>query len=121
VKYLTFGIKYITPAIKDSYSFVREIWAPTSHLPEGRCQPCPPEYLLSLFGCPSVIIWRQAVVVPKPGKLPDLIEWKNFSTRELVSFAPALDPFLRPEEEHGRSGEGQIIIPAGERQREVDK
>jgi hypothetical protein len=46
---------------------------------------------------------------------------KDFSTFEFVLFAPYINPFFRPEEKHARSGEDQVIIPAGEGQGEVDK
>lgn len=120
MKYLTCEIKYITPAVKDSYSFVKDIQALTSHLPKGRYQPCLPEYLLSLFGSPSVIVGRQAILVPKPGKLPDLSHRKDLAALEVISPAPALDPFLRLEEKHGRSGKDQIIIPVSERHEIMD-
>ena len=124
VKYLTCEIKYIMPAIKYLYRFVKlliDLSGLRFHIPEGRCQPCLLECLLRLLNCPAMIVRGQAVVVPKPGELPDLIHSQDFSTLQAVSFAPALDPFFRPEEEHGRSGKEQIIVPAGERQGEVNQ
>ena len=59
-------------------------------------------------------------MIPQFGKLPDFSHRKDFSACEVISFTPALNPFFRPEEEHGRSGEDQIIVPAGEGQREMN-
>ncbi len=63
----------------------------------------------------------QAVVIPKFGQFPNLIDRQDFSVFEIVSLTPLVYPFLRPEEQHRRSGEDQVIIPAREGQREVDK
>ena len=46
---------------------------------------------------------------------------QNFAVFEIVSFAPLVNPFFRLEEKHGRSGEGQVFVPAGEGQREMNK
>jgi hypothetical protein len=43
-----------------------------------------------------------------------LSQREDFPSLKIISFAPDLDPFLRPEEKHGRSGKEQIIVPAGE-------
>ena len=59
-------------------------------------------------------------MVPEFGELPDLMDGENFSAFEIVSLAPFFNPFFRPEEKHRRSGEGQVIVPAGEGQGEVD-
>ena len=66
-----------------------------------------------------MIIQRQAVVVPEFGKFPNLMNGENFSAFEIIALAPFINPFFRLEEKHGRSGEGQVIIPAGEGQREM--
>ena len=60
-------------------------------------------------------------MIPKFGKFPHLSHRKDFSVFEIVSFAPFVNPFSRLEEKHGCSGEDQVIIPAGEGQREMDK
>lgn len=39
---------------------------------------------------------------------------QDFAAFEIISLAPLVYPFFRPEEEHGRSGEEQVIVPAGE-------
>ena len=64
---------------------------------------------------------RQAVVIPEFGQFPNLTDRQKFSTFKFVSFTPLVNPFLRPEEEHGRSGEDQVIVPAGEGQGEVNE
>ena len=63
-----------------------------------------------------MILQGQAVVIPQPGKLPNLIYGQGFSAFEVISFTPLINPFLRPEEEHCRSGEDQVIVPTGERE-----
>lgn len=60
-------------------------------------------------------------MVPKFGKFPNLMDRENFSTSEVVALAPPVNPLLRPEEQHGRSGEGQVIVPAGEGDGKVDE
>ena len=68
-----------------------------------------------------MILQGQAVVIPQFGKFPDLLKGENFSAGEIVTLAPFINPCFRPEEEHGRSGEGQVIVPAGEGEGEVDR
>ena len=68
-----------------------------------------------------MIIQGQAVVVPEFGEFPNLMDRKEFSTFEVVSFAPFVNPFFRPEEKHGRSGEDQVIVPAGKGEGEVNE
>ncbi len=58
-------------------------------------------------------------MVPEFGKLPDLMDCENFSAFELVVLAPFANPFFRPEDKYGCSSEDQVIIPAGEGEREV--
>lgn len=67
-----------------------------------------------------MIIQGQAVVVPEFGKLPDLMNGQHFSAFEIVPLTPFVNRFFRPEEKHGRSGEGQVIVPASEGQGEVN-
>lgn len=62
-----------------------------------------------------------AVVIPEFGEFPNLMDRQDFPTFEVISHAPLVNPLLRLEEKHGCSGEDQVIIPAGEGQREVDK
>ena len=50
-----------------------------------------------------------------------MTDGKNFSAFEIIALAPFVNPFLRLEEKYRRSGEDQVIIPAGEGQGEVDK
>ena len=68
-----------------------------------------------------MILQGQAVVIPQFREFPSLMDGENFSTREVVSFTPFVNPFFRLEEKHGRSGEGQVIVPASEGQGEVDE
>ena len=60
-------------------------------------------------------------MIPQFGELPNLIEGENFSACEVISFAPLVNPFFRLEEKHRRSSEDQVIVPAGEGEREVDE
>ena len=66
-------------------------------------------------------ICGQARTIPRLGKLPDLLNRENFSALEIVALAPLVDPFFRPEEQHGRSGEDQVIVPVRERNWKMDK
>jgi hypothetical protein len=45
-----------------------------------------------------MIFLRQPVVIPQPGKLPKLPEGEHFAPIQVVSQAPAIDGFFRPEE-----------------------
>ncbi len=60
-------------------------------------------------------------MVPEFGEFPNLMDGENFSACEIVALAPFVNPFFRPEEQHRRSGEDQVIVPAGEGQGEVDE
>jgi hypothetical protein len=66
-----------------------------------------------------MILQGQAVVVPEFGKFPNLMDGENFSAFEVIPLGPFVNPFFRPEEEHGRSGEGQVIVPASKGDGEV--
>lgn len=61
-------------------------------------------------------ICGQAAAVPKFGEFPNLINRQDFSAFEMISLAPSINPILRLEEKHGRSGEDQVIVPAGKGQ-----
>ena len=50
-----------------------------------------------------------------------MLEGENFSAFEVVALAPLVNPFFRPEEQHGRSGEDQVIVPARKSNRKVDQ
>jgi uncharacterized protein YhfF len=67
-----------------------------------------------------MIIHGQAVVVPEFGEFPNLVDGEDLSACEVVALTPSINPFFRPEEKHRRSGEGQVIVPAGEGEREVN-
>jgi len=45
-----------------------------------------------------MIIQGQAVLIPGLGKFPNLMDGENFSTFEVISLAPFVNPFFRPEE-----------------------
>ena len=66
-------------------------------------------------------IHRQTVVIPEFGQFPNLIDREDFSAFEMISLAPFFNPFLRPEEQHGCSGEDEVVVPAGEGQGEVNQ
>ncbi len=66
-------------------------------------------------------ICGQAVAVPKFGEFPNLINRQDFSAFQIITFTPFVYPFFRLEEKHGRSGEDEVIVPAGEGQREMNK
>ena len=52
-------------------------------------------------------------MIPQFGKFPSLMDGENFSAFEIVEFAPLVNPFFRPEEKHRRSGEDEVVVPAG--------
>ena len=68
-----------------------------------------------------MILQGHSVVVPKFGKFPDLLNRENFPAFKIISFTPFVDPFFRLEEKHRRSSEDEVIVPAGEGEREVDE
>ena len=68
-----------------------------------------------------MILQGQAIVIPQFGKLPNLLEGNDFAACEVISLAPLVNPFFRPEEQHRRSGEDQVIVPVREREWKVDK
>jgi len=55
------------------------------------------------------------------GKLPELIEVDQRSTRNVPAFAPEIDGFFRPEEKHGRSGKNEVVPPMRRRNGEMRK
>lgn len=67
-----------------------------------------------------MILQGQAVVIPEFGEFPNLADGEDCSVLKVVSLAPFVNPFFRLEEKHRRSGEDQVIVPAGEGQGEVD-
>lgn len=60
-------------------------------------------------------------MIPEFGEFPDLLKGENFAAGEIMSLAPFVNPFFRPEEEHGRSSEDQVIVPVSKRKWKVDK
>ena len=68
-----------------------------------------------------MILQGQAILIPQFGKLPNLLDGEDFAACEVISLTPFVNPFFRPEEKHRRSGEDQVIIPAGEGEREVNQ
>ena len=58
-----------------------------------------------------MILKRHAIAVPEFGKLPNLLNRQHLSAFEVISFAPFVYPFFRPEEKHRRSGKDQVIVP----------
>ena len=65
-------------------------------------------------------IHGQAIVVPEFREFPNLTDCQNFSVFEIVSLAPLVNPFFRPEEQHGRSSEDEVVVPVREGKREVN-
>jgi hypothetical protein len=59
-----------------------------------------------------MIVKLKTITVPHLGELPELIERKCLSTRDVMDQAPVIHCFFRPEEKDRRSGVGQIVIPA---------
>jgi len=49
-----------------------------------------------------------------------LVNCQHFSAFEIILFAPFVNPFFRPEEQHRRSGVDDVLPPARGRHREVD-
>ena len=93
----------------------------TSHIPKLRLQTCLSENLCNLFHASPMILQGHAIPIPASGKPPHLLNGQHLSAFEVVSFAPLVNPFFRLEEQHGRSGEDQVIVPAGEGQGEVNE
>jgi hypothetical protein len=90
-------------------------------VPKRRSQAYLLEYITNLFHTSPMKVHGQAVVVPKFGKIPNLIDREYLTMFEMISLAPLINPFFRPEEQHRRSSKDQIIIPMGEWHRKVDK
>lgn len=67
-----------------------------------------------------MILQGQAILIPEFGKLPNLIDCDELAAFEVVSLAPFVNPFFRPEEKHGCSGEDEVIVPARESKWKVD-
>ena len=57
-------------------------------------------------------IHGHSITVPEFGEFPNLVDGQGFSVFEVIPLAPLVNPFFRPEEEHGRSGEDEVIVPA---------
>jgi hypothetical protein len=49
------------------------------------------------------------------------MEGEHFSAFEIISNTPFVNPFFRLEEKYRRSGEDQVIVPAGEGEGKVDE
>src|SRR6201987_2278969 len=62
----------------------------------------------------------QAVPVPELSKLPSLGERKGSASWPLPLLAPAINVPFRPEQKHGPSGEGDILVPFAGRDSDVD-
>ena len=89
------------------------------HIPKLRFQTSLPENLCNLLNASSMKIHGHAIVVPEFREFPNLADCQNFSAFEMITLAPLIYPFFRPEEQHGRSGEDEVIVPAGEEEGEV--
>ena len=62
----------------------------------------------------------QAVPVPELGELPSLGERKGSASWPFPLLAPAINVLFRPEQKHGASGEGDILVPFAGRYGDVD-
>ena len=62
----------------------------------------------------------QAVVIPEPREFPGLGKRQGFAAWLASALAPRVDVLFRPEEQDMRSGDDEIVVPALEREREVD-
>src|SRR5262249_28365378 len=61
----------------------------------------------------------ETIRIPTNSELPKLLEINQRSPRNLVRRAPLIDGLFRPEEEHGRSRENEIVPPMRGRYREM--
>jgi hypothetical protein len=53
------------------------------------------------------------------GEVPELFEGNKRTPRNVMRRAPLIDSLFRPEEEHRRSGENEIVPPVRRRHREM--
>ena len=72
-----------------------------------------------LIGCGSTRFDGETIRVPMDGELPELVEINKRPARNIMGGAPEIDGLFRPEEEHGRSGENEIVPPMRRRLGEV--
>ena len=68
-----------------------------------------------------MILQQQAVVIPKFGQFPHLVDRENFFASEIGSYAPLVNPFFRLEEKHRCSGEDEVVVPVRKRKWKVDE
>src|SRR6266571_7444749 len=62
----------------------------------------------------------QAVAVPSPGQFPSLFQREQGALRDAPGIGPPVHVLLRPEEQHGRSVEPDVVPPVGGGDGEVD-
>src|SRR3954470_6973043 len=80
-------------------------------LPEGARQPDPREHCLRLVAGEGPVLRIEPVAVPGAGEIPCLREPERTASRPPPLLAPSLDVLLRPEQQHGPSGEGDVLVP----------
>src|ERR1700745_3212992 len=68
------------------------------------------EHRFGFGGWLGLPMLAQAVPVPELGEFPSLGEGKGSPTWTLPLLAPASNVLFRPEQEHGASGEGDVLI-----------
>jgi hypothetical protein len=62
---------------------------------------------------------RKAICIPVHGQLPQLLEIDQRPLPNLMRCAPKTDRFFRPEEQHRRSREDDVIPPMRRRHGEM--
>src|SRR6185436_728175 len=67
--------------------------------------------LLGLIGRLGTPLRAQSVRIPLRRQLPALLQAQHSSPRTLPLAAPAVDMLFRPEQEHGLSGENNVLVP----------
>ena len=88
--------------------------------PKRSGQPDAGQRRIRFVQCLSAPVGAQNVRVPSLGKLPALLRGHGGTARQLPRSAPAVDVLFRPEDEHRRSGERDVVPPLGGRHAEVD-
>lgn len=73
----------------------------------------------SLFRGPPAPLWRHAVVIPELSQFPLLFKRHRFAGSRVLSLVPAPYVLFRPEEEHVRSVEADVVPPVSRWDREM--
>src|SRR5262245_23515357 len=89
-------------------------------IPERPLEPHPPEDGPHLRRTGPTRQRTQSILIPSNSQLPELLEAHQRPLWQSPRAAPLVDPFFRPEEEHGASCVDDVPPPLGSRDREVD-